>query len=105
MSQRLVIDCHELWDKVVGQPDGLRAVQRWLRLHGIDPLLVPLDSEIVIGDSAFGLLIHYTAYLLTEDGAKYVDPDGSGFAASEDRTAVLRVAPERQWLTTTGGEQ
>ncbi|WP_416976673.1 hypothetical protein [Streptomyces sp. T028] len=104
MKQRLVIDCHELWDKVAGQRDGLRAVQRWLRLNGIEPRDVPLDSEMVIEDSAFGMVIRYTAYLYDDEGRKYVDPDAPEFAASEDRTAVLRVAPEPQWLTATGGE-
>ena len=103
MNQRLVIDCHELWHKVVDQPGGLRAVHMWMRLHGIDPEDVPLDSEMVIEDTAYGLVIRYTAHLRNESGNKYVDPEAPEFAASEDRTAVLRAAPEPQWLTTTGG--
>ncbi|SHI66316.1 hypothetical protein [Streptomyces sp. 3214.6] len=105
MGKRLVIDCHELWDKVIGQPDGLHAVQGWLRLNGIDPRDVPLDSEMVIEDSAFGMVIRYTAYLYDEQGRKYVDPDAPEFAASQDRTAVLKVAPAPEWLSTTGGDR
>ncbi|WP_426568133.1 hypothetical protein [Streptomyces canus] len=105
MSERLVIDCHELWEKVVGRPGGLQAVQVWLRLNGIDPNDVPLHSEMVIEDSAFGMVIRYTAYLTNEDGHRYVDPEAPEFAASQDRTAILRVAPQPQWLTTAGGDR
>ncbi|HEY6116454.1 MAG TPA: hypothetical protein VI172_10885 [Candidatus Dormibacteraeota bacterium] len=105
MGERYVIDCHELWDKAIGQPDGLHAVQGWLHLNGIDPRDVPLDSEMVIEDSAFGMVIRYTAYLYDADGHRYVDPDAPDFAASQDRTAVLRVAPPAEWLTTQGGER
>jgi len=105
VSERRVIDCHELLDKVIGQPGGLHAVQGWLRLNGINPRDVPRDSEMVIEDSAFGMVIRYTAYLYDEQGRKYVDPEDPQFAASQDRTAVLRVAPQPQWLTSTGGEQ
>ncbi|MFF0597866.1 hypothetical protein [Streptomyces antibioticus] len=104
MNNRHVIDCRELWEKLAGRPDGLKPVHLWLLAHDINPADVPLDSEIVIEDSAFGLVIRYTAYLRNEDGHRYVDPDGSGFAASEDRTAILRLAPDQEWLTTTGGE-
>ncbi|MGW1001757.1 hypothetical protein [Streptomyces sp. NPDC002520] len=105
MSERLVIDCHELWETVVGQPGGLRAVRRWLRLNGIDPHDVPLDSELVIEDSAYGMVIRHEAYLTTDDGHKYIDPDNPDRAATDDRTAVLRVAPKPQWLRATGGER
>lgn len=105
MKQRLVIDCHELWEKVVGLPAGLRTVQRWLRLNGIDPVDVPLHSEMVIEDSAYGVLIRYQAYLTTEDGRHYVDPEHPDRAAVEDRTALLRLAPPADWLTVTGGER
>lgn len=105
MSERRVIDCHELLDKVIGQPGGLHAVQGWLRLNGINPRDVPLDSEMVIEDSAFGMVIRYTAYLYDADGHRYVDPEAPDFAASQDRTAMLRVAPQPQWLTGKGGER
>jgi hypothetical protein len=105
VSERRVIDCQQLWEKTVGQPGGLRTVQRWLHLNGIDPEDVPLHSEMVIEDSAYGMVIRYTAYLTNEAGHRYVDPEAPEFAASEDRTAVLRVAPLAEWLTTTGGER
>lgn len=103
MSQRHVIDCRELSEKLSGRPDGLKPVHLWLLAHDINPTDVPLDSEIVIEDSAFGLVIRYTAYLRNKDGNLFVDPDAPGFAASEDRTAILRIAPDQEWLTTTGG--
>ncbi|MEU9208504.1 hypothetical protein AB0D27_11255 [Streptomyces sp. NPDC048415] len=102
MTQRLVIDCHELWDKAAGHPDGLRAVQRWLRLNGIEPRDVPLHSEMVIEDSAYGLVIRYEAYL-TVGGQKYVDPDNPDRAAGESRAALLAVAPPDEWLAARDG--
>ncbi|SMF86691.1 hypothetical protein [Streptomyces sp. Amel2xC10] len=104
MSQRHVIDCRALSEKLAGRPGGTEPVQVWLLAHDINPKDVPLDSEIVIEDSAFGPVIRYTAYLRTEDGNLFVDPAAPGFAASEDRTAILRIAPDQEWLTTTGGE-
>lgn len=103
MNERVVIDCYELWEKTVGQPGGLPEVQQWLRLNGIDPNDVPLHSEMVIEDSAYGMVIRYTAYRRNADGNVYVDPDCPEFPASEDRTAVLRVAPLAQWLSSAGG--
>lgn len=105
MGERRVIDCNELRERVCRTPDGLRAVEEWLRVNGIDPADVPVESELVIEDSAFGLVIRYTAYLRNADGAKYVDPDDPHFAASVDRTAVLQLAPPADWLTTSGGER
>ena len=103
MSERLVIDCYELYEKAVGQPGGLPEVHQWLRHNGINPNDVPLHSEMVIEDSAYGMVIRYTAYRRNADGNLYVDPDDPEFPASEDRTAVLRAAPLAQWLSSAGG--
>lgn len=105
MSERLVIDCHELWEKTVRHPDLLADVQAWLRTNGIDPNDLPVHSEMVIEDSAFGMVIRYTAYLRDDDGNKYLDPAEPDWPASQDRAAVLRVAPPADWLTPTGGER
>ncbi|MFF3848006.1 hypothetical protein [Streptomyces sp. NPDC002328] len=105
MSERLVIDCNELWERTVQQPGLLADVQAWLRANSIDASDVPVHSEMVIEDSAFGMVIRYTAYLRDEDGNKYLDPADPDWPASQDRTAVLRVAPPADWLTTTGGER
>ncbi|MFI1767484.1 hypothetical protein ACH41H_36295 [Streptomyces sp. NPDC020800] len=102
--RRLFIDCHELWERTFRQPDELRTVQRWLRLNGIDASDVPVHSELVIEPTAYGQVIRYTAYLRNHEGRRYADPEDPDFAASEDRTTLLRVAPEPQWLTTEKGE-
>ncbi|WP_432169101.1 hypothetical protein [Streptomyces sp. 1222.5] len=99
--KRLVIDCRDVLDRaMLGMPGGLRPVLRWLRLHGIDPADVPVDSEVVIEPTAFGPVIRYTAYLRNDEGFKYADPEDPDFAASEDRTALLCIEPDPEWLST-----
>ncbi|MFJ6730041.1 hypothetical protein ACIQPQ_34595 [Streptomyces sp. NPDC091281] len=105
MTQRHVIDCRALRDTVISVPGGLEAVQAWLRANGITPSDVPLDSDIVIEDSAYGIVIRYTSFRRNEQGNLYVDPENPEYAASRVRTAVLLVAPAPQWLDAAGGER
>ncbi|MEU3346392.1 hypothetical protein ABZ723_15680 [Streptomyces sp. NPDC006700] len=105
MSERLVIDCHALYERLYGTADGIHAVQAWLRANGIDPVGVPVRSELVITDSAFGMVIRYTTYRLNADGFRYRDPASPDGAAREDRTAPLRLPPPADWPTMTGGER
>lgn len=102
MTARRVIDCQTLMEQTYRTPGLLQLVQQWFRSNGIEPKDVPMHSEMVIEDSAFGLLIRYEAYLTNEDGRKYVDRDHPDQAAMAARTAVLLVAPPNDWLT--GGE-
>ncbi|MEV5163879.1 hypothetical protein AB0K66_04525 [Streptomyces werraensis] len=98
VPERLVIDCHDLYRRVYWTPDGMRAVQAWMRANSIDPDDVPVHSEMVLEDSAFGLLIRYEAYRINEDGHRYVDPD-TDQAAVEPRTTLLQLPPPADWLT------
>ncbi|MEU4173266.1 hypothetical protein AB0F46_41310 [Streptomyces sp. NPDC026665] len=102
MSQRRVIDLQALWDAATQAPGLLEAIRRWCRQNAIDPNDVPVPSEIVIEDSAFGLVIRYDAYLSDKDGRRYVDPEHPDRAAMAERTAVLVTAPPYEW--THGGE-
>ncbi|MFD7793582.1 hypothetical protein [Streptomyces sp. NPDC059759] len=102
MTDRRVIDCKALMEQAYGTPGLLRLVYQWCRSNGIEPRDVPVHSEMVIEDSAFGLVIRYEAYLTNEEGRRYVDPDHVDQAAMAARTAVLLVAPPNDWLT--GGE-
>lgn len=104
MKDRTVIDCRALFDHVIVQPDGLRPVHWWLRLHSIDPKAVPIDSDLLIEDSAYGPVIRYTAYLRNADGRCYVDPGNPDRAAQEQRTALLRALPDPAWPTTPDGD-
>jgi len=103
VPERLVIDCYSLYQRVYRTPDGMRTVQAWLRANGIDPDDVPVDSELVIEDSAFGMAIRYQAYRLNEDGRRYVDPDDPDRVATENRTALLQLPPPADWLAPAGG--
>lgn len=105
MSDRRVIDCELLWAQTRRTPGLLPIVQRWCRLNGINPSQVPVDSKMIIEDSAYGLVIRYDAYLTTEDGYRYVDPNNPDQAAVEPRTAVLAVAPPDAWLNLPDGAQ
>ncbi|MFF5795768.1 hypothetical protein [Streptomyces albogriseolus] len=103
--ERLVIDCHALYQRVYRAPGGMHAVQAWMRANSINPDDVPVHSEIALEDSAFGMLVRYEAYLLNEDGRRYVDPDNPDRAATENRTALLQLPPPTSWVTTGGGTQ
>ncbi|WAZ20216.1 hypothetical protein STRCI_001317 [Streptomyces cinnabarinus] len=105
MSERRIIDCEALWARQFSTPDGMHAVLTWLHANGINPRDVPVSSELVIEDSAFGVVIRYEAYLRTAEGCPYVDPDDPDRAAMASRTALLLLAPLADWLTTTGGER
>ncbi|HET6636799.1 MAG TPA: hypothetical protein VFH77_17410 [Streptomyces sp.] len=99
MSNRLVIDCEDLW--ALGRRDDrtFRQVRLWLRLNGINPNDVPLASDLVIEDSAYGPVIRYTPFARDADGYRYVDPAHPGHPATEDRTALLRTPFPDEWLT------
>jgi len=104
VSDRRIIDCDALMTQAVRTPGLLRVVQRWCRLNGIDPGDVPVPSEMVIEDSAYGPVVRYEAYLTTGDGRRYLDPKNPNQAAREARTAVLTVAPPAEWLNSQEGE-
>jgi hypothetical protein len=105
VPERLVIDCRDLYQRMYRTPDGMRAVQAWLRANGIEPSDVPMDSEMVLEDSTFGMLIRYEAFRTDEHGRRYVDPDDPDRAATENRTALLQLPPPASWVTTAGREQ
>jgi hypothetical protein len=84
-----------MWPRLVetGQREELC---EWLRANGINPDCVPIHNEISVETSANSTgLIQYTAYLLTADGHKYLDPETDD-AAQEQRTVPL-VAPPAHW--------
>ncbi|MFJ8153908.1 hypothetical protein [Streptomyces sp. NPDC094468] len=93
MSARRIIDTELLMAHAVRTPGLLRIVQRWCRLNSIEPTDVPVPSDMVIEDSAYGLIIRHEIYLLNADGRQYVDPDQPDRAAMTTRTALLRIAP------------
>jgi hypothetical protein len=106
VSECLVIDCGVLKERMDRSPDLFDAVHRWLRIHDMEPSDVQVPSEMVIEDSAFGIVIRYRAYLRDAGGHRYLDPDDPDRgAATADRTALLRLAPPADWLTATGGER
>lgn len=100
MSDRRVIDTEVLMAHVARTPGLLRIVHRWCRLNGIDPSHVPVPSDLVIEDCAYGRVIRYEAYLTTEDGRRYLDPADPSRVATARRTALLQLAPPADWLST-----
>ncbi|WP_225080468.1 MULTISPECIES: hypothetical protein [unclassified Streptomyces] len=102
MSERLVIDCHALYERMYRTADGMHAVQTWLRANGIDPKQVPVYSELVITDSAFGMVIRYEVHRTTPNGRLFPDPHHPDRLATQGRTALLRLPPPPDWPTATG---
>lgn len=105
MSQRLAIDCYQLHEREHRTPNGFRTVQTWLRANSIDPHHVPVHSEMVLEDSAFGWVIRYQVYRRTPGGRLFPDPNAPDRLATEDRTALLVLPPPRAWVTTGGGRR
>jgi hypothetical protein len=104
VMKRIVIDGEALWAHAIARPDGMRSVYQWLRLHSIDPQDVPIDSDLVMEDSAFGPVIRYSTLLRNADGRRYVDPEDPDRAARAQRTAPLRALPDQAWPATRGGD-
>ncbi|MFI6249003.1 hypothetical protein [Streptomyces sp. NPDC051016] len=99
-AARRIIDTELLMAQASRSPGLLRIVQRWCRLNGIEPTDVPVPSDMVIEDSAYGLVIRYEVYLRDAGGHRYVDPEQPDRAAAASRTALLRIAPPTEWLST-----
>ncbi|MGX1223175.1 hypothetical protein [Streptomyces ambofaciens] len=102
---RVTIDLGTLWERIVLEPRELRAVQRWLRLNRIDPNDVPVRSQLVLEDSAFGPVIRYDAFLTTDEGHRFIDAAYGERPATQRRTALLWQEPPLEWIVTAGGEQ
>lgn len=98
MSERHVIDSEALMDLAARTPGLLRLVHRWCRLNGINPQDVPVPSEMVVEDSAYGPVIRYEAYLATPDGHRFGNPHDPHRTATAHRTARLQLAPPDRWF-------
>jgi hypothetical protein len=76
----------------------------WLGMNGIDPNIVSVSAPVTVEEDEGGqLAIRYSAFLLTEDGHKYVDsgtcgrPHDPNTAAREDRSVPCIVEPPAHW--------
>lgn len=65
----------------------------WVQANGIDPDHIPDHHPIRVEEGKGGPVIHYRAYILTDDGAKQLDPDRPDEALTEDRTTPCTVPP------------
>ncbi|MET9081412.1 hypothetical protein ABZX77_05825 [Streptomyces sp. NPDC004237] len=96
---RRIIDTEVLMAQASRTPGLLRTMHRWCRLNGIEPSDVPVPSEMVIEDSAYGLVIRHEVYLLDAAGRRYLDPEQQDRVAIAERTALLRIAPPVEWTS------
>jgi len=97
VSEPVVIDCALLWAYSVSAPHAMREVQRWLRLHGINPSDVPTTSDLIVQDSPYGALIRYKAFARSPSGSIVPDPHDPDRVAVKDRTAILRAPIPGHW--------
>ncbi|WP_228916824.1 hypothetical protein [Streptomyces sp. DH20] len=105
VPERLVIDCYDLYQRVYRTPDGMRAVQAWMRANSINPDDVPVHSELAIEDSAFGMVIRYRALRRTPSGRLFPDPNDPDRLATQGRTTLLQLPPPADWVTPAGGDR
>lgn len=86
----------EMWPEFFGTHRHAEFLS-WLKANGIDPEDVPTNTEITVETGTGGdRVIHYTAFLRNEDGAKYLD-EATGDAAHKERTAPVQVEPPMHW--------
>jgi len=77
------------------------AMGKWLTENGIDPSTVPLHSSFSISETGDGRVIHYSEYVLTDDGHKQLAP-GSEEAWEKPATRPCTVEPPA-WLNVKEG--
>lgn len=79
------------------------ALCEWLTANSIDINTVPLHSEFTIADGPDGQrIIHYTEFVLSDDGCKQVDPTSPSGAHRRPAAAACAVEPPG-WLHIPGG--
>lgn len=70
------------------------AICAWLTANGIDPHTVPLsEHKLRIVTENGHRAIHYTEFVLTDDGHKQVDPDDPDTALVRDTSRPCLVDP------------
>jgi hypothetical protein len=69
------------------------ALAEWMTANGVDPESVPLESAFTIVDEPGGRLIHYTEFVLTDDGHKQADPERPDEVWKRPATAPCTVEP------------
>jgi len=72
------------------------AICEWLTANGIDPNTVPLyDHNLRIVDQDGQRAIHYTEYVLTDDGRAQVDPEDPDSAWARNTSRPCLVDPPK----------
>lgn len=72
------------------------AICEWLTANGIDPKSVPLtDHKLRIVTENDQRAIHYTEYVLTDDGRKQIDPEDPEAVWMRDTSRPCLVAPPK----------
>jgi hypothetical protein len=98
MMTAWIVTNRELWRKT---PELRRGeIRGWLKMNGIDPTKVPLESEILVHENSEGFwVIDFEEYRTDERGRILIDPSEPDKGYVQARTVPMDVDPPLYLLT------
>lgn len=69
------------------------ALAEWMTANGVDPNMVPIESTFAIVDEPDGRPIHYTEFVVTDNGSKQINPEHPDEVWTRPATAPCTVEP------------
>jgi hypothetical protein len=98
MTSRWLASSGETWKRL---PEIRREeLRNWLRMNGVDPYHVPVDSDVTVREISPGTwVIDYEAHVLTEDGRVQVSPTDPDDVYVQAKTTPLEINPPMYLLT------
>lgn len=87
----------DLWKKLT---DSRRTeIRTWLRMNGINPGIVPVDSDVLITEVSDGEWeIWFEEFQTNAVGDIVIDPDGTGEVCVFERATPMVIDPPVTWL-------
>lgn len=97
MSTRWIVIDGSLWPRL---PDlRRREIKAWLRMNGIEPRYVPVDSSVTLDENENGdWKIFFEQYRRSDEGNILVDPKNPYEAFVELCAVPLEIDPPQEWL-------
>lgn len=76
-----------------------KELRLWLRMNGIDPANVPVESSVMLAENGpENWEIWYEEYLRDDSGNVMLDPGDPGSAYVDEQAVALVIDPPMEWL-------
>lgn len=96
-STAWIVTNNALWGKLTDI--RRREIRAWLRMNGVDPALVPVDSTVILAETAEDFWeILFEEYRRNEHGDIVIDPGDPDRAYVLDCSIPLTIDPPQHWL-------